>query len=837
MDAPGIVPEFINCHACETAISLAGQQGFSNVECPKCGALSVVPLQFGNILLLNVLGIGGMGTVYRAVDLSLNRYVAIKIIRKKFAGDPKFIETFAREARAAASVNHPNVAQVYSFANHEGLYYLTMELLERGSLDDRITKLGKVSETDVLQIGAQIAAGLRAAHQRGLLHRDIKPGNILFNGEGIPKIVDFGLASAQQDVAGEKTADGGMVVWGTPYYIAPEKLRGQGEDFRSDMYSLGATLFHALAGRPPFDAKTASEVVAKHTTTPAHNLKTYTPGVQDFTASAIGRMIAKEPSDRYETYDALIHELQQAEKVLHDAKAAPVIVTESGERVPVMQVVITISVLLMAIAVIALLWVNRSKFGLVSNEAPPPPPPTAPVASGSNKPVSQTPPVPVLEEVDFNEATPWTKSWNDMLNAMGQQKYQSALEEGERLKQLSRNLPLQRRWAIFMEGVTLVAAGRTPEAQPMFQSVDASYGKPRVPEKITPTNLIDPLAALMADSMSPEQITPSLSKMPDWASALTQFMLALKLYDTGKLDEAKLAFRAYEKLPVDKAQPWAYGLQPLARKLAEEIDRIPVVLASIDKLQQAGQWDAAVKAIRDAKSKTRLTAFKASLDEREARVTKAQQDAQREADEARQAALAKAREAEQQSKQAAEAEVKQVQAIDPSIAAPVAIYDFKSALVKYEQLTPKVSTAEGRQILNQRVTTMRWLMEFKAQLVADIRAKPYDSSGLVTRQNVTMQGKLAKATDTELVFQLPYGEMQSEWRDFAPATMQKLGEYYAQAFQATEKPPLRARRYMALAVFAKQFNLNFATDQKMAVQLDPAMQAEIDTVFGKAPAQ
>src|SRR5262249_35973145 len=119
MDAPGVVPEFINCHACEAPIDLAGQQGFSNVEFPKCGALSVVPLQFGNLLLLNALGIGGMGTVYKAVDLQLNRYVAVKILRKKFAADPKFIETFAREARAAASINHPNVAQVYSFGDFD----------------------------------------------------------------------------------------------------------------------------------------------------------------------------------------------------------------------------------------------------------------------------------------------------------------------------------------------------------------------------------------------------------------------------------------------------------------------------------------------------------------------------------------------------------------------------------------------------------------------------------------------------------------------------------------------------------------------------------------------
>ena len=134
MDAPGTVPETINCHECNAPIDLAGLQAFTHVECGRCGALSVVPLKFGNFLLLNALGIGGMGTVYKAIDLSLNRYLAVKILQRKHAGEPHFIENFAREARAAAAVSHPNVAQIT--LRRSGQYYLAMELLERGSPDD-----------------------------------------------------------------------------------------------------------------------------------------------------------------------------------------------------------------------------------------------------------------------------------------------------------------------------------------------------------------------------------------------------------------------------------------------------------------------------------------------------------------------------------------------------------------------------------------------------------------------------------------------------------------------------------------------------------------------------
>jgi serine/threonine protein kinase len=315
MDAPGTVPETINCHECNAPIDLAGHQAFTHVECGRCGVLSVVPLKFGNFLLLNAMGIGGVGTVYKAIDLFLDRYLAVKILQKKLAGEPHFTENFAREARAAAAVSHPNVAQIYSFGEHDGQCYLAMELLEHGSLDDRMMRLGQLPEKDVLAIGAQIAGGLRAAYRRGFLHRDIKPGNILFNDEGIPKLVDFGLARGQPEAAAEAGGAGGMV-WGTPYYIAPEKLRSQAEDFRSDMYSLGATMFHALAGRPPSDAETVGEIVARPTTSPVEILKAHAPTIQEITAAAIGRMLARDPAERYETYDALIHDLHEAERRL-----------------------------------------------------------------------------------------------------------------------------------------------------------------------------------------------------------------------------------------------------------------------------------------------------------------------------------------------------------------------------------------------------------------------------------------------------------------------------------------------------------------------------------------
>src|ERR1051326_1901929 len=206
---------------------------FEIVACPSCGEKLLVPMQLGNYRLLATIGGGGIGMVYKAVDMSLGRQVAVKLLRKDLAEDKHFVETFTREARAVAALNHPNIATLYFFGVENGQYYLVMELVPRGSLDDMMTKRKRVPEAEVLNIAIQVASGLQHAYQRGLIHRDIKPGNILFSDAGIPKIVDFGLAEFHTDQDTKKPQQEG--IWGTPYYIAPEKVAGEKEDFRSDI--------------------------------------------------------------------------------------------------------------------------------------------------------------------------------------------------------------------------------------------------------------------------------------------------------------------------------------------------------------------------------------------------------------------------------------------------------------------------------------------------------------------------------------------------------------------------------------------------------------------------
>jgi tetratricopeptide (TPR) repeat protein len=270
---------------------------------------------FNNFELVELIGEGGMGSVFKAYDHTLGRMVALKVLRREMSAREDERTKLEQEARVTASVNHPHVVRVYSFGEAGGQFYLAMELVEKGSLDDLMSLQTRVSEAQVLEIGLQIAQGLEAAAEKGLIHRDVKPGNILFSDARTTKIVDFGLARVL-----EEEAEARGEIWGTPYYIAPERLHYAPEDFRSDIYSLGGTLFHAIAGRPPFEAESASLVALKQIKSRPVSLEAFAPDVAPETAYVINRMLQKNPDDRYASYAELIEHLEFARaKVLERA--------------------------------------------------------------------------------------------------------------------------------------------------------------------------------------------------------------------------------------------------------------------------------------------------------------------------------------------------------------------------------------------------------------------------------------------------------------------------------------------------------------------------------------
>ncbi len=302
------------CPACGVNLDVAGHAAFSPFTCPSCHAEILVPARLGSFLLLELLGTGGMGAAYRARDESLNRDVAIKVMHKRLGDDPAFLQTFRHEAQAAARLNHPNVVQIHSFGEAKGQPYIVMELVSGGSLDRLISAGEPLDEALVMRIGAEIAAALQHGYRSQLVHGDVKPENILLDEKGAAKLVDFGIAQ----LAGGNSEE----VWGTPYYVAPEKVRRQRTDCRSDIYSLGGTLFHALSGQPPFDGADATAVVKARFLAPARPLRELRADIDPEVEMIVARMLQVDPAMRYPTYESLLGDMQRFLDRVKPAKVA-----------------------------------------------------------------------------------------------------------------------------------------------------------------------------------------------------------------------------------------------------------------------------------------------------------------------------------------------------------------------------------------------------------------------------------------------------------------------------------------------------------------------------------
>jgi len=255
-----------------------------------------------------MLGEGGMGTVYRCLDPHLRRTVAVKVLSDERVRDAESRERFIREAQAIARLSHPNVVQIYAIDPGESgrSPYFVMELIAGPSGDDRLRKGPPFTPESAARAVLDVARGLREAHRRGLIHRDIKPSNILFDEGGVAKIADFGLVKEIR-TDGDRTDDG--IILGTPHYISPEQGQGKPVDHRSDIYSLGATLYHMLTGAPPFAEATQVSAIVAHVTAPLAPVREKNPGVPQALAAIVERMLSKDPADRYPTYDNLIADL------------------------------------------------------------------------------------------------------------------------------------------------------------------------------------------------------------------------------------------------------------------------------------------------------------------------------------------------------------------------------------------------------------------------------------------------------------------------------------------------------------------------------------------------
>jgi len=318
--------EETNCPHCKAVIALGDAQPLSWLDCPACGLRVLVPGQVGGFVLHEHIGEGAMGTIYRATDKSLEREVAVKLVRGCHIDDPLSRQRLQSEACAAGKVNHPRVAQVYALNFSNGHPYLVMELVSGQDFEQKLKSEGRIDERTALKAALDVADGLSALNREGLVHGDIKPGNIVLDRDENAKLVDFGLSGMTRH------DDNGFIV-GTPTYIAPELLRGEEDTHLSDIYSLGATLYHLLSGRLPFDGESSEEILKARLSKPLIPLGKHTHDVSFPTQKLVIRMLQRDGERRYPSSEAVAADIREALALL-DAPASITTPAKSPEISP-----------------------------------------------------------------------------------------------------------------------------------------------------------------------------------------------------------------------------------------------------------------------------------------------------------------------------------------------------------------------------------------------------------------------------------------------------------------------------------------------------------------------
>src|SRR3954471_19591209 len=257
--------------------------------------------------LEELVGTGGMSSVFRAHDRLLDRKVALKVLHEQYTADADYIERFRHEARAVAALSHPNIVTVIDRGEHEGRQFIVFEYVAGENLKRLIQRRGPAPVSTALELGMQISRGLSFAHQQGLVHRDVKPQNVLLNGDGQAKVTDFGIARSL-DVKHGMTQTG--TVLGTSDYIAPKQAQGQRVDEQTDVYSLGVVLYELLTNDVPFPGENFVAVAMRHINEPPPSIRDKRPDVSPRLEAAVQRAMAKRPDERYDSMAAFCRELE-----------------------------------------------------------------------------------------------------------------------------------------------------------------------------------------------------------------------------------------------------------------------------------------------------------------------------------------------------------------------------------------------------------------------------------------------------------------------------------------------------------------------------------------------
>ncbi len=754
------------CPACGTIIDTTEADPLVRVACPKCGEKVRVQRSFNNFELVETLGIGGMGTVYKARDTLLDRFVALKLLRKDLGEEVDYATRLQQEARVAASVNHPNVIQVFSSGKDHGQFYLVMELVDHGSLDDLIEQKKKLSEELVLEAGIQVAKGLRAAYGKSLIHRDVKPANILFADEHTAKIGDFGLAG----VAAE-TGETRNEIWGTPYYVAPERLYNRPEDFRSDIYSLGATLFHALSGRAPIEGDTNSATALRDLKNRPLDLATVSPEVSEETARVLQRMIAPEPLKRFGSYDELVAALETA----YGNFTGQGVGATAGRKTPWVAAAVAI-VIALAVAAGAFIWNARRPVPAATAGAPSAPPLSAAAVAALEKQL-----VEARHQLVLNH-----------YNVAGAQFARIAAEA--RGKQ-----PLYD-WARLQQALAAMVGREKSQAQQSFQDVEnaGQSGFAKEDSDLARFFVTTAKRLLAPGAVSAAEAGPKSSSTHE---AFALLLFALKNVEQGSGDQAVLLLEQFNNSTPGGAVGWITDYKPLSQRYLDDCK------AYLAWKNQPGNESTAAGAAdklartRDLKKKLKTrTPMSDDVNAQEKSMAARVGDQQKNED----SKLA------EQRKKLLETETPVWNAAMMGYKQRVAIYDFAGALATLS--APKISEPGLQAVQMAAVKKAKWLVDWKTRLVADLNAAHF--GGVITDIAGAQYSGIDAADAQHVTVKIPpYGSAQVAFIKFTPKTLVAVSgalaktdpdrQWLSAVFAAETGQPETARALGAAAAAAK----------------------------------
>ncbi|WAC18096.1 serine/threonine-protein kinase [Luteolibacter sp. SL250] len=529
-----------NCGTCGNAMNVTAVAPFSNVECPTCGAKERVKTEFGHYTLTRRLAEGGMSLVFVAMDNTLGREVALKILNEAYSADEKRIAAFEEEARITASFSHPHVVRVFTTGRAFDRFYIAMELVPGGHFEHQIRERGKIPEAEILPFAVQVAEGLEAARAAGLIHRDIKPGNILLDAQGNAKIVDFGLALLTKD--GSATA---QEIWATPYYVPPETIEGHPEDFRSDLYAFGATLYHALAGKPPCDEETMATDKLREAKKHIRSLRTAAADVTDDTCAIVDKAMAYAREARFSSYEEMISQLKVAQSRLKKGRSRTGATRAAARKKEWIAIGAAATVVLAAV-VAGVVWVLREEPVIKQEES-----------------------VIAAQEITEGNAgnTAIGQLYREARQAMENRKYPEAAQIFVALREDDEVQEPTRSWAGVEAAVATFLDGRNEAARKEARLAAAHIGKTELAEQRSGDRLVRTLAKL--DVIEPME--PFAPAEPDAAWALTMILGGLKNWEQGLTDSAAKDF--FDPLAQARFKPkdqWVQIYQKISKDYLED---------------------------------------------------------------------------------------------------------------------------------------------------------------------------------------------------------------------------------------------------------------------------